>query len=100
MRIRIPCALLVAAICTSAAHAEWLVWSGGPSVAAGSWPATAALSGTAAAKQSLVVNGIPSTPPIGLTPITIPNLSSDYFATGLVPNNPGPVVDMLGTPYN
>src|SRR3954454_23846365 len=99
MQVRIPFALLLLAICAPAVDAEWLTWSGGPSVAVGNWPATASLAGTAAAKQSLVVNGIISTPPIGLTPQSIGNLSSDYFATGLVPN-PGPVVDMLGAPYN
>jgi hypothetical protein len=81
-------------------HAEWMVFTGGPTVATGVWPGGTALSGTAIAKQSNVVNGNLATLPIGLLPITVgPALSPAYFATSLVPN-PGSLVTSLGTPYN
>lgn len=99
-KIRTLCALLiVSAACTANVQAEWMTFSGGPVVSVGTWPFGNALSGVAVATQSQVVNGVPSTGAIGLTPINVPNLSPDYFLTGLVPN-PGPSVDMLGTPYN
>jgi hypothetical protein len=81
------------------ARAEWLTFVGGPVNAVGTWPATGALAGTATATASNFVNGNNSTPAIGITPLTIPNLSPDYFATGLVPNA-GNVVTSLGAPYN
>jgi hypothetical protein len=101
MRIpRIVCAMLIiSATCGGVVQANWMTFSGGPAVAVGTWPFGSALSGVAVATASNFVNGIPSTAPIGLTPINIPNLSPDYFATGLVPNS-GPSVDMIGTPYN
>ena len=57
------------------------------------------LSGTATVNASSFINGIPATPFIGLLPNTIGSLSADYVATGLQPN-PGPVVDLIATPYN
>jgi hypothetical protein len=101
MRIsRILCAtLIISATCAATVEAEWMTFTGGPTVSVGVWPGGNALSGAAVVTASSFVNGIPSTPFIGLTPITIPNLSPDYFATGLQPN-PGPVVTMIGTPYN
>ena len=81
-------------------QAEWMVFTGGPTVATGVWPAGTALVGTAVAKQSNVVNGNLATLPIGLLPITVgPALSSAYVATSLVPNT-GNLVSSLGTPYN
>ena len=66
----------------------------------GVWPAGSQLSGTATVNASSFINGIPSTPFIGLTPFSIgPALSADYFATGLQPN-PGNLVDPIATPYN
>ena len=59
-----------------------------------------ALTGGAVATASNFVNGNNATGPTGLTPINIINLSPDYFATTLIPNNPGPFVGSLGTPYN
>jgi hypothetical protein len=97
---RILCTLLIiTAICAANVQANWMTFSGGPVVSVGTWPFGSALNGVAVATQSNVVNGIPNTPPIGLTPINVPLLSPDYFATGLQPNS-GPSVDMLGTPYN
>src|SRR5262245_10426258 len=99
-KIRILCALLIIwAACAAKVQAAWLTFAGGPAISIGSWPFGNALSGVAVATRSQVVNGIPNTPPIGLTPINVPNLSPDYFATTLQPNA-GPSVDMLGTPYN
>jgi hypothetical protein len=99
-KTRIVCALLIIwATTTATVQAEWMVFSGGPAISIGTWPFGSALSGVAVATRSNVVNGIPNTPPIGLTPINVPNLSPDYFLTGLQPNG-GPSVDMLGTPYN
>jgi hypothetical protein len=99
-KTRIVCALLIIwAACAIKVQAEWLTFAGGPVVSIGTWPFGSALNGVAVATQSNVVNGIPNTPPIGLTPINVPLLSPDYFATGLQPNA-GPSVDMLGTPYN
>src|SRR3954451_9732557 len=81
-------------------EAEWMVFTGGPTVATGVWPAGNSLSGTAIAKQSNVVNGNLATLPIGLLPITVgPALSPAYFATSLVPNA-GTLVTSIGTPYN
>jgi hypothetical protein len=76
------------------------VFTGGPVLANGTWPAGSALSGTATATASAFINGNLATGPIGLTPISVgPALSPDYFATGLAPN-PGPAVTSIGTPYN
>jgi hypothetical protein len=101
MRIpRIVCALLIiSATCVANVRAEWMTFFGSGVASVGTWPGGSALSGAALVSASNFTNGIPSTPFIGLTPITIPNLSPDYFATGLQPN-PGPVVTMIGTPYN
>jgi hypothetical protein len=101
MRIsRILCAMLtVSAICAATAQANWMTFTGSGVTSVGTWPGGSALSGAAVVTASGFVNGIPSTPFIGLTPITINNLSPDYFATALQPN-PGPVVTMIGTPYN
>src|SRR5687767_2035242 len=99
-KTRMLCAvLIISAVYAAKVRAEWMTFTGGPAVSVGFWPFGSALSGVAVATQSNVVNGIPNTGPIGLTPINVPNLSPDYFATGLQPN-PGPSVDMLGTPYN
>jgi hypothetical protein len=98
--LRIHVALLiVSALCAPNVQANWMTFSGGPVVSVGTWPFGSTLSGVSVATQSNVVNGIPNTGPVGLTPINIPNLSPDYFTTGLQPNS-GPSVDMLGTPYN
>jgi hypothetical protein len=99
-KMRTLCLLLiVSAVYAAKVQAEWMTFTGGPAISIGSWPFGSALSGVAVAARSNVVNGIPNTPPIGLTPINVPNLSPDYFATTLQPNS-GPSVDMLGTPYN
>jgi hypothetical protein len=46
------------------------------------------LTGTATVTASSFINGIPSTPFIGLTPFSIgPGLSTDYSGTGLQPND-------------
>ena len=76
-----------------------MTFAGGPAVAVGTWPAGNVLSGAAVVTASNFVNGNLSTPFIGLTPITVSNLSPDYFATSLIPNA-GPVVTSIGTPYN
>jgi hypothetical protein len=101
MRLKtVLCGLLVlSATCATTVNARWMQFTGGPVTAFGVWPGGAQLSGGAIVTANNFVNGIPSTPFIGLTPITVNNLSSDYFATGLQPN-PGPVVTMIGTPYN
>jgi hypothetical protein len=65
----------------------------------GVWPASMQLAGTATVTASSFVNGIPSTPFIGLQPLSVAGLSADYFAQGLQPN-PGPVVNGIATPYN
>jgi hypothetical protein len=101
MRIKkILCVLIIlSASCATTASARWMSFSGGPTTAFGVWPGGAALTGGAIVTANNFTNGIPSTPFIGLTPITVNNLSPDYFATSLQPN-PGPVVTMIGTPYN
>jgi hypothetical protein len=91
--------LIVSATCAATAEANWMTFTGGGVVSVGTWPGGSALSGAAVVTASSFTNGIPSTPFIGLTPVTINNLSPDYFATGLQPN-PGPVVTLIGTPYN
>jgi len=98
--LRILCALLItAASCATNVHASWMTFAGGPVVATGTWPGGSALVGTATVTASNFVNGNINTPFIGLTPLTVNNLSPDYFATTLIPN-PGPVVTVIGTPYN
>ena len=100
-RLRIlylPAVLL--AICSTAANANWMTFTGGPAVALGTWPGTSSLSGFATVTATNFVNGNLSTPAIGLTPNTIgPPLSSDFFAAGLQPN-PGNTVPVISTPYN
>jgi hypothetical protein len=76
-----------------------MTFAGGPVVANGTWPAGGAITGTALVTASNFVNGNNATPAIGITPLTIPNLSPDYFSTGLVPNL-GNVVTSIGAPYN
>jgi hypothetical protein len=93
------CAWLILGLSTAAVNAEWISFTGGPVIANGTWPGGAALSGTAVATASNFVNGNNATPAIGITPLTIPNLSPDYFATGLVPNG-GNVVTAITAPYN
>lgn len=98
--LRILCAwLILFGLVASHTQANWMTFTGGPTNALGSWPGGSAYTGTATVTASNFVNGNPSTPLIGLTPQSIPNLSPDYFATGLVPN-PGPVVTGIATPYN
>ncbi len=81
-------------------HAEWMVFTGGPTVATGVWPSGTALSGTAVATASNFVNGNLATLPVGLVPTAVgPALSPNYFATGLQPNL-GTLVSVLSTPYN
>ncbi len=101
MRIpRVLCALpIISAAFAASVQANWMTFTGGGVASVGAWPGGSALSGTALVTASNFTNGIPSTPFIGLTPVTIPNLSTDYITTGLIPN-PGPVVTEIGTPYN
>ena len=99
LRFSIACLILIGFIATPL-HAEWMIFTGGPTVATGVWPAGTALSGTAVAKQTNVVNGNLATLPVGLLPITVgPALSPAYVATTLVPNT-GNLVTSLGAPYN
>lgn len=87
-------------LATPHAHAEWMIFTGGPVVSTGVWPAGSLLSGTAIATASNFVNGNNATLPIGLTPIAVgPALSPAYFATNLQPNT-GTLVHSLGAPYN
>jgi len=86
----------------TAAHAQanWMIFTGGGVTSTGVWPAGSALSGTAVVNASNFVNGNLSTVFIGLAPNSIgPNLSPDYFATGLSPNT-GTLVHAIATPYN
>jgi hypothetical protein len=98
---RILCGLaILIALSTATAQANWMQFTGGPTVAVGTWPAGSGLLGTATVTASSFVNGNNLTPAIGLTPINVgPPLSSDFFAAGLQPN-PGNTVPMIGTPYN
>jgi hypothetical protein len=98
---RTICALLVLIGCTAThAQAAWMAFSGSGFASTGIWPGGQQLAGTAAVTASSFINGIPSTPFIGVTPFSVgPALSADYFATGLVPN-PGPTVTEISTPYN
>ena len=95
------CALLILlGLATAHARAEWMTFFGGGVTSTGVWPGGMQLAGTANVTASSFINGIPSTPFIGLTPFSVgPALSADYFATGLVPN-PGPLVNEIATPYN
>ncbi len=101
MRIlRILFALLILSACWAASvQAKWLTFTGSGVASLGTWPSGSALSGTATATGSSFINGNLSTPFIGLTPVNVPALSADYFATALQPNA-GPSVDLIGTPYN
>lgn len=101
MRIpRLLCAMLILlGLVTAHARAEWLTFFGSGVTSTGVWPAGMQLAGTATATASSFINGIGSTPFIGLTPNSVGALSADYFATGLQPN-PGPVVNLIATPYN
>jgi len=93
-------AAIVLCVFAARAHADWMEYSGGPTVVVGFWPAGSGLAGTAAITASNFVNGNIATPPIGLTPSTIgPPLSTDFFAAGLVPNASGGV-PTITTPYN
>jgi len=77
-----------------------MIFTGGPTVATGVWPAGSQLTGTAVATQSNVTNGNNATLPIGLVPISVgPALSPAYNATLLTPNV-GNLVTGLGAPYN
>jgi hypothetical protein len=97
---RLLCAWLILFGLVSHVRAEWLVFTGGPVVANGTWPVGNVLTGTATATASGFINGNLATPFIGLTPISVgPGLSPDYFATTLAPN-PGPAVTSIGAPYN
>lgn len=99
LRAGMSACLILFLLTTATARAEWLVFTGGPTVSTGVWPAGAAYAGGAVATGSNFVNGNNATPFIGLSPNTVNNLSSDYFATGLTPN-PGPSVSAIATPYN
>jgi hypothetical protein len=98
---RLLCAwLILLGLTATQLQANWMVFTGGPTVATGVWPAGSALSGTAVATASNFVNGNMATLPIGLVPTAVgPALSPNYFATGLIPN-PGSLVTVLSTPYN
>jgi hypothetical protein len=99
--LRTCCAwLLLMGLATAPVHAEWMTFIGGGTSSTGSWPATASYGGNAIVTASAFVNGNPSTPFIGLAPTTIVSPSTDYFATGLVPNLPGPTIGSISTPYN
>ena len=99
--LRLLCAMLMLlALATTRARAEWMTFFGSGVASTGVWPAGMQLAGTANVNASSFINGIPATPFIGLTPFSIgPGLSADYFGTGLVPN-PGPTVTEISTPYN
>ena len=91
---------LLLVVWTTSALADWISFTGGPTVAIGTWSGSAGLSGTAIVTATNFVNGNSATPAIGLTPVTIgPPLSSDFFAAGLQPN-PGNTVPIISTPYN
>ena len=82
------------------AKAQWMNFTGGPTVATGTWSPGSNLSGFATVTATNFFNGNTATPAIGLTPNTIgPPLSTDFFAAGLTPN-PGNVVPVISTPYN
>jgi hypothetical protein len=92
--------LILIGLTVAHAQANWMIFTGGGVTSTGVWPAGSALSGTAVATLSNYVNGNLSTVFIGLTPNVIgPNLSPDYFATGLSPNT-GTLVHAIATPYN
>jgi hypothetical protein len=97
--LRLLCALILLGLATGHSRAEWLTFFGSGVSSTGVWPGGMQLSGTATVTASSFINGIPSTPFIGLLPTTVGSLSADYAATGLVPN-PGPAVDLIATPYN
>jgi hypothetical protein len=102
MRIpRLICAtLILSATCAATVQANWMIFTGGGVTSTGVWPAGSALSGTAVVNASNFINGNNATLFIGLTPNVIgPNLSPDYFATGLQPNT-GTLVHAIATPYN
>jgi hypothetical protein len=97
---RLLCAMLILlGLATTHAQANWMTFFGSGVTSTGVWPGGSQLSGTATATASSFINGIPSTPFIGLAPNSVGSLSADYAATGLQPN-PGPVVDLISTPYN
>jgi hypothetical protein len=98
---RLLCAwLILVGLTATHVQANWMIFTGGGVTSTGVWPAGSALSGTAVANLSNYVNGNPSTPFIGLTPIAVgPALSPDYVSTGLSANT-GNLVHSLGTPYN
>jgi hypothetical protein len=97
---RLLCALILLGLVTAHGRAEWMTFFGSGVSSTGVWPGGMQLSGTATVTASSFINGIPSTPFIGLTPFSIgPALSADYFATGLQPN-PGPAVTEISTPHN
>jgi hypothetical protein len=91
--------LILLGLATAHVRAEWMTFFGGGVTSTGVWPAGMQLAGTATVTASSFINGIPSTPFIGLQPFSVSGLSADYFATGLVPN-PGPMVNEIATPYN
>jgi hypothetical protein len=97
--LRLLCALLILGLVTAHAQANWMTFFGSGVTSTGVWPGGSQLSGTATATASSFVNGIPSTAFIGLSPNSVGSLSADYAATALQPN-PGPVVDLIATPYN
>ncbi len=98
--MKILCAaLILLGLTAPGSPAAWMQFAGGPTVSNGTWPGGSAYSGTAVATASNFVNGNLSTPFIGIGPNSVPNLSPDYFATGLVPNA-GPSVSAIATPYN
>lgn len=101
MRIlRILCAMLVVlGLASTQARANWMTFFGSGVTSTGVWPAGSQLAGTATVTASSFINGIGSTPFIGLSPNSVGSLSADYFATGLQPNV-GSVVDLIATPYN
>jgi hypothetical protein len=87
-------------VSTTRVYANWIEFTGGPTVATGTWPGGSGLSGSAIVTASDFVNGNPATPSTGLTPVPIgPPLSSDFFAAGLQPNA-GNTVPVISTPYN
>jgi hypothetical protein len=92
--------LILLGLATTHARAEWMAFFGSGVTSTGVWPAGMQLAGTATVNASSFINGIPSTPFIGVTPFSIgPALSADYVATGLQPN-PGNIVTEISTPYN
>ncbi len=80
-------------------HAQWMDFSGGPNNATGTWTGATSLSGTASVTASNFINGNNSTVQIGVLPISLTSLSTDFYNAGLIPNT-GNIVPSIGAPFN